>query len=84
MNEVDNSMIIFGGFADGSRTNEIAKYSFADNKWSRVEIPDGQSKPSARSGHTAVVYGGGMYIFGGKDDENNKLNELWRLDFSSY
>lgn len=23
-----------------------------------------------------------MYIFGGKDDENNKLNDLWKYDFT--
>jgi hypothetical protein len=25
-----------------------------------------------------------MYIFGGKDSENNKLNDLWKLDLSTY
>jgi len=25
-----------------------------------------------------------MYIFGGKDDDNNKLNDLWRLDLNTY
>jgi len=25
-NEVDNSMIIFGGFSDGSKTNEVIRY----------------------------------------------------------
>ena len=24
-----------------------------------------------------------MYIFGGKDDENNKLNDTWKFHFSS-
>lgn len=26
------------------------------------------------------MYEHGMYIFGGKDDDNNKLNDLWKLD----
>lgn len=25
-----------------------------------------------------------MYIFGGKDDDNNKLNDLWKLDLNTY
>lgn len=25
-----------------------------------------------------------MYIFGGKDSDNNKLNDLWKLDLTSY
>lgn len=24
-----------------------------------------------------------MYIFGGKDDENNKLNDTWKFNFST-
>lgn len=25
-----------------------------------------------------------MYVFGGKDSENNKMNDLWRLDLDTY
>jgi len=25
-----------------------------------------------------------MWIFGGKDDDNNKLNDMWKLDLNSY
>ena len=25
-----------------------------------------------------------MYVFGGKDDDNNKLNDLWKLDLNTY
>lgn len=32
----DNSMIIFGGFSDGMRTNEAIRYSFAENKWTNI------------------------------------------------
>ena len=73
-------MIIFGGFADGQRTNELIKYSFQENKWGKIEIAAGHPKPEPRSGHTAVIYQNGMYVFGGKDDENKKLNDFWRLD----
>lgn len=38
VNENDNSMIIFGGFANGVRTNEIIKFTFQDSKWGKVEI----------------------------------------------
>ena len=24
-----------------------------------------------------------MYVFGGKDNEDNKLNDLWRLDLAT-
>lgn len=49
---------------------------------------DNEPKPSARAGHASVfvqedsgkAY---MYVFGGKDNEDNKLNDLWRLDLDS-
>jgi N-acetylneuraminic acid mutarotase len=41
VNENDNSMLIFGGFSGGVRTNELIKFSFSDSKWSKVEIPSG-------------------------------------------
>lgn len=76
-------MIIFGGFADGSRTNEVLRYSFSENKWIKVDI-NSKCQPSGRSGHSSVVFEGNMYIFGGKDEDNNKLNDIWRLDLSSF
>jgi N-acetylneuraminic acid mutarotase len=84
INDNDHTMIIFGGFADGQRTNELIKYHFQENKWGKIEIPAGQPKPEPRSGHTAVIYQNGMYIFGGKDDENKKLNDFWRLDLQTF
>ena len=52
-----------------------------------------EPQPCPRAGHSAIIYdhsqgrytnpddgapsGPGMYIFGGKDEENNKLNDLW-------
>ena len=39
-------------------------------------------KPCQRSGHSASLYKDGMYIFGGKNDENNKLDDLWEFNFT--
>lgn len=33
--------------------------------------------PSPRSGHSASVFNGNMYVFGGKNDSSEKLNDLW-------
>ena len=70
-------MIIFGGFQQGNRTNQTSVYNFTTNTWENVEIPPGQPAPCARSGHSASVYNGNMYVFGGKDDSSEKLNDLW-------
>jgi len=36
--------------------------------------------PRARTNHTAAYFNKGMYIFGGSDESNNKLNDLWKYD----
>ena len=74
-------MIVFGGFSKGQRINDIVVYSFTENAWHTIDVKG--EKPEVRSGHSAVVYSGGMWVFGGKDDENNKLNDLWRYDIAT-
>ena len=34
-----------------------------------------------RVGHSAVVHGDLMIIFAGKDNDNNKLNDIWEYNF---
>jgi len=70
-------MIIFGGYCEGERTNEIIVYNMKHNMWQTVKLPEKAKRPCARSGHGAVYLNGVMYIFGGKDQESNKLNDLW-------
>ena len=75
-------MIIFGGFQQGNRTNQTSVYNFTTNSWENIELGPGQPVPCARSGHTASIYGGNMYVFGGKDDSSEKLNDLWVYNIS--
>lgn len=76
-------MIIYGGFVNGIRVSEIYRYFFKENKWEFVQ-PLSQEAPPKRAGHSAVMYGDSMVVFGGKDEENNKLNDLWEFNMSSY
>lgn len=50
-----NSMVVFGGFVDGERTNDILRYHFKENRWEVVEIRGGVA-PKPRAGHSAVIY----------------------------
>jgi N-acetylneuraminic acid mutarotase len=76
-------MVIFGGFVSGGRVDEIYRYYFKENKWEHVQ-PLGSVSPPKRAGHSAILYGDSMIIFGGKDEENNKLSDLWEFNLSSY
>ena len=39
--------------------------------------------PKQRAGHAAVFYNGCLYVFGGKDDDNEKLNDLWKFNMTT-
>lgn len=73
-------MVVFGGFEQGVRTNKTIVYDFLTKTWSEVEYDTKGVAPVPRAGHSAVVHRDGMFVFGGKDDENEKLKDLWRLD----
>lgn len=83
LDEASNSMVIFGGFEDGERTNEVVSYNLKTNQWTKVKLPEGAKKPCPRSGHSACVQGNMMYIFGGKSDNATKLNDLWAFNMSN-
>jgi hypothetical protein len=34
--ENESSMVVFGGFCNGIRTNELVKYVFTENRWVKV------------------------------------------------
>ena len=61
--------------------NDVLIYSYQTNEWEDLKLSS--TKPKERCGHSAVVHGGAMWIFGGKDDDNQKLNDLWRFDLGS-
>lgn len=80
-------MIVFGGFTFGQRTNDVFQFNFSNNQWARVRN-EGKDAPKPRAGHSAVirydeVNGDCMYIFGGKDDDNTKMNDTWKFNFKT-
>ena len=80
-------MYIFGGFVRGERTNEVYIYNFRERKWhsnyqNRNILTYTQPKP--RNGHSAVVFEGMMYVFGGQTNHNVRLNDMWRFDLNTY
>ena len=58
-------------------------YNFSRSEW-EILTPDKESPiPQSRAGHSAIVYDGKMYIFGGKDEDNEKLKDLWCFEFET-
>ena len=76
-----DKMIVFGGFDHGVRLNTIIAFEFTTNTWEEIKV-NGKTQPQSRAGHSAVIHENSMYIFGGKDEDNEKLNDLWCFDFT--
>lgn len=84
----NESMLVFGGFAFGERSNSIFKYNLRMNTWEKINHKS-KAAPCPRAGHSAVIRynkeeGDHMYIFGGKDDENLKLSDTWKFNLSTH
>lgn len=68
-------MIVYGGFKEGERCNDIFKFSFHTSTWEQIVPEEDSLMPCPRAGHSAVhaIDKDGseiMLVFGGKDDEN--------------
>lgn len=56
-------------------------YAHADYLWSPV-FPSSLSMPCARSRHSACVWGGGVFVYGGRGIRGT-LKDFWRYDLGS-
>ena len=74
----------FGGFLGGERSNQVHHLDTKTMEWTHLKTKSDKKtpQPKPRSGHAAVLLEDKktIVIFGGKDDENNKLNDLWKFD----
>ena len=73
-------IVLFSGNVKGFKSNDVWFYYIKENKWEEIKTSD---PPAERSNHCATIYGDSMFIFGGKDSENNKLNDLWQLNLTT-
>ena len=79
---------MFGGFAGGSRINSLRACTFtAPNNlaWSLLKAGERPSKtfPIERNAHSAVAHSSSVFAFGGQDEDNNKLNDLWEFNLTT-
>ena len=83
----DGSFLVYGGFVNGSRTNELAKFTMANSQTIQAQmlqentVRDGY--PIPRASQCSAVYGDKFYVFGGQDDDNNKLDDMWEYDLAN-
>ena len=79
------SHIVFGGFVNGSRRNDVYSFTF-DGKailWTKLSDHNPENSkdfPVPRSSHCAGFSKGKMFIIGGEDEDHTKLNDFWSFD----
>uniref|UniRef100_A0A8D0HEE7 Uncharacterized protein n=1 Tax=Sphenodon punctatus TaxID=8508 RepID=A0A8D0HEE7_SPHPU len=79
----NGSMYIYGGyFAIKGICQEFWALHFGTSEWSPVSTASYSAGPGPRHGHSAVVYGAGMYLFGGLMGLSEQ-KDFWKWDFAS-
>ena len=62
----------------GFKSNKMFILDLKARKWEMKTYTNG---PEERSSHSVAVKDGKMYIFGGKNIDNNKLGDFWVYEF---
>ena len=74
-------MFIYGGEdQDHTKLEDIWEFNFDSKTWSKLES---QAPSGARSGHSASVKNGKIYIFGGILEVTKELNDMLVFDCGS-
>ncbi|XP_031438228.1 leucine-zipper-like transcriptional regulator 1 homolog isoform X2 [Clupea harengus] len=76
----------FGGLTDSAYNDwKIPLWLFdtEKEKWRYSQGQTGQPVPVNRKGHTTVVLGSAMYIYGGYIDMRGASQEFWKYDFDT-
>jgi Galactose oxidase, central domain len=88
-------MYIFGGYVRGGKSNDLWKYDLENNDW--VLLNEGDYKntdpkyhqdrpkniPAPRIGAAILEFKQAIYLFGGHDEQNEKLDDFWKFDLAS-
>lgn len=77
-------VFMFGGQEnDNRKMNDLWSFNIDEKCWSQIELGADDYKPCPRSGHSTVVHGEKMYIFGGLLELTKELNDLVVFDFET-
>ncbi|KAF8637120.1 hypothetical protein AX17_003024 [Amanita inopinata Kibby_2008] len=78
---VDRKLVIFGGGLGPTYYDFVYVLDTATRRWSKPQLAGG-AHPVPRRAHTAVLYQGMIWVFGGGNGMQ-ALNDLWTLDVTA-
>ncbi|XP_028249666.1 leucine-zipper-like transcriptional regulator 1 homolog [Parambassis ranga] len=77
---------VFGGMLDSAYTKcacALWVFDIAKQKWVHSQGKTQDKMPTNRKGHSAVVIGSAMLMYGGFIDIKGSSQDFWRLDFDT-
>jgi Kelch motif protein len=74
----NDAMYVYGGFNGLTYFDDMYRYEFATNSWSKICALGSPSSAGKRNGHTAVVHDNSMYVIGGNPE---RRSEVYIFDF---
>eukprot|EP00347_Sterkiella_histriomuscorum_P002778 403366836 len=95
LDDKEGLMIIFGGYVMGGKANDLWCYNFEQNEWTELEKGDymitdhkyhlkhANERPTPRIGAGMIYHNKAVYLFGGHDEANEKLDDFWKFDLST-
>jgi len=79
----EDCFVMFGGYVGGLRcSNDLFMYVFDEKRWHLLEV-HGDQQPSPRAGSTIICNRNRVTIFGGKDEEGKKMQDVWHFDLEN-
>ena len=68
---------------DNTKFGDLWELDLTTEIWKEITLPAGSPCPQPRSGHSANIFQGKMYIFGGILELTKELNEMLIYDFKT-
>lgn len=78
-----DNLYVFGGTDEASKHSDIFEFNIETKIWRKVNVLK-KISPSARSGHSACVYGNKMIMFGGFDSTSTSCNDIYSFNFDNF
>jgi len=79
-------LFLFGGqseydrhFSSRNVHSGIEQFDIITNQWSRIELINPKKQPVARRNHVAIIIDQRFFIYGGLDEKNTYLSDVWEL-----
>jgi len=81
IDEKNKKMLIYGGLSKYKTTSDIWEYDITKEEWKKLEVKG--KIPEGRSCHAAVLQDNSMFIYGGINEDDDSLGDLWEFNLTT-